>query len=136
MRQGKRSSGWKGKKVGSGGPITNMGNTIKNNILHSAWCGSRHKHMLRTVTTNKPVTKHTNIWGRKVGFLCTCNRKKKGISNIKETMLKICKQYDERKGMDTSSHRTHLSFHPSHHLPCHHHLCLLLSHHLQLSSAM
>jgi hypothetical protein len=91
MIQGNRLSGWKGKKVGERGPITNMGITIRNNILHSAACGSRHKHILRTVSTNKPVRNDTNILGRKEDFLCTCSRKKKGISNTKETMLKICK---------------------------------------------
>lgn len=112
------------------------GNRLKKkNILHSAACGSRHKHMLRNVSTNKSVRNDTNMLGRKKDFLCTCNRKKKGISNIKET-LKICTRYDEHKRADTSSHRTHLSFRPSHHLPCHHLLCLLLSLHLQLSSAM
>jgi len=128
--------GGKEIRLGERGPITNMGITIRSNILHSAACGSRHKLMLRTVSTNKPVRNDTNILGRKEDFLCTCNRKKKGISYTKETKLKIRKRYDEHEQVDTSSHRTHLSSHPSHHLPCHHLLCLLLSLHLQLSSAM
>jgi hypothetical protein len=83
--------GGKERRWGERGPITNMGITIRNNILHSAACGHKHKHILRTVSTNKPVRNDTNILGRKEDFPCSCSRKKKGISNTKETMLKICK---------------------------------------------
>jgi hypothetical protein len=70
------------KEGGERAPITNMGITIRNNILHNAACGSRHKHILGTVNTNKPVRNDTNILGRKKGFLYTCNRKKKRYTSI------------------------------------------------------
>jgi len=57
-----------GKEGWERAPITNMGINIRNNILHSAACGSRHKHMLGTVNTNKPVRNDTNILRKEGGL--------------------------------------------------------------------